>query len=124
MKHTNGGEKRRSERVIPVVSEEEVVLIDSGDGRRSLAKMLDISDGGTLVYLLVDSDIEGDVGDSCTLMLYHQGKIFEAVAAILRKSGKLIGFRFGLLKPDVQRLIQSKLIRMEIEWTRLKQHTI
>jgi hypothetical protein len=56
-------------------------------------------------------------------MLYHQGKIFEAPAAILRKSGKLIGFRFGLLPPDVQRLIQSKLIRMEIEWTRLKQHT-
>jgi hypothetical protein len=65
----NGGDKRRSERVIPVVSEEEVVLIDSGDGHRTLAKMLDISDGGTLVYLLVDSDIDGDVGDSCTLML-------------------------------------------------------
>ena len=117
----SGEEKRRSERVIPVVSEEEVVLIDAG-GHRSLAKMLDISDGGTLVYLLVDSDIDAGVGDTCTLLLYHQGKVFDASSTILRKSGRLIGFSFGALSPEAWHHIQSKLIRMEIEWTRLKQH--
>ena len=115
-----GEEKRRSERVIPVVSEEEVVLIDSGVGNRILAKMLDFSDGGTLVYLLVDAHISSNVGDTCSLMLYHQGKVFQVPATVLRKSGRLIGFTFGDLSSSARHHIQAKLIRMEIEWTRLK----
>lgn len=43
--------KRRSERVIPVVNDEEAVVIRIGQ-QQALGKMLDLSDGGTLVYLI------------------------------------------------------------------------
>jgi hypothetical protein len=41
-------EKRGSDRVIPMVSDEEMVVVDCGESRY-LAKMMDLSDSGTLV---------------------------------------------------------------------------
>lgn len=110
-----GEEKRRSERVIPFVSDEEVVVVDG----QVLAKMMDLSEVGTLVYLIEENDLPGATGSSCVLSIYHQGNVVEAPASIARKIGRLIAFNFANLSPDSLREIQSKLIRMEIEWMRL-----
>jgi hypothetical protein len=111
-------EKRRSGRVIPVVSEEEVVLVDLGTRPAYLAKLLDFSEGGTLVYLL-EADLDAAVGAACFLMLYHQGRVCKIPAKVVRKFGRLIGFDFGELSPDLLRDIQGKLLRIEVEWLRL-----
>ena len=108
-------DKRRSERVIPFVSDEEVIVIHRERQKNILAKMMDLSEVGTLVYVLEDADISG----SAELSVYHQGKVFKVPADAVRKNGRLVAFEFA--KPSVEsiREIQSKLIRMEVEWMRL-----
>jgi len=110
-----GEEKRRSERVIPCVADEEVVVIQRKGAKNLLAKMMDLSEVGVLVYLLADADPAG----AATLAIYHQGKIFEVPGTVVRKSGRLVAFDFASPSEDAQREIQSKLIRMEVAWERL-----
>ena len=116
-------DKRRSERVIPFVSDEEVVVIRLDGGKTMLGKMLDLSEVGTLIYLLADTDLPGDAGLSCVLSMYHEKKIFDAPATLIRKSARLIAFEFTSLPTEVLRDIQAKLIRMEIEWMRLSRRS-
>ena len=115
--------KRRSERVVPFVSDEEVVVIRSEGSVPALAKMMDLSETGTLVYVLADGEVKGGVGTSLALAVYHQGKVFEIPATIARKDGRMIAFHFANLPAEVMRDIQGKLIRMEIEWIRLSRNT-
>ena len=58
-----------------------------------------------------------------SLVVYHQGKVFEIPATIARKDGHMIAFHFVSLSADVLRDVQAKLIRMEIEWMRLSRRT-
>ena len=111
----SGHDKRRSERVIPFVSDEEVIVIHQEGRKNVLAKMMDLSEVGTLVYLLEDTDLSG----SAELSFYDQGKVFRVPASSIRKNGRLIAFEFVNPPIDVVREIQSKLIRMEVEWMRL-----
>ena len=112
-------DKRRSERVVPFVSDEEVVVIRTQSEESVLAKIMDLSETGTLLYLLAEGDLP-DTGDSpCTLSPVSQGKVFDTPAAVARKSGRLIAFNFVAPLPEAMHEIQAKLIRMEIEWMRL-----
>jgi len=111
--------KRRSERVIPFVSDEEVVVLQQSGRSPLLAKMMDLSEVGTLVYLLEDAVPSG----SAALSIYHQGKVFEVPARVIRTNGRLVAFEFTEVSPEVLRDIEAKLIRMEIEWTRLSRRT-
>ena len=115
--------KRKSERVIPFVSDEEVVVIRAEGAAPMLAKMMDLSDTGTLVYVLAEGDQTGAVGSSNNLAVYHQGKVFEIPATIARKDGRMVAFQFANPSPEVLRDVQGKLIRMEIEWMRLSRNT-
>ena len=115
----SGEDRRRSGRVVPFVSDEEVVVVRPEGGRSVLAKILDMSETGTLLYLLAEGE-SPEFGDpACLLSLYHQGKIFDIPAAVTRKSGRLFAFAFVAPPPEAMREIQGKLIRMEIEWMRL-----
>jgi hypothetical protein len=114
-----GEDKRRSERVIPFVSDEEVVVIRLDDGKTVLGKMLDLSEVGTLIYLIADSDLPGEAGLSCALSMYHEKKVFDVPARLSRKSGRLMAFDFENGLAEALHDIQTKLIRMEIEWMRL-----
>jgi hypothetical protein len=111
----SGQDKRRSERVIPFVSDEEVIVVHRQGQKTVLAKMMDLSEVGTLAYLLEDADVP----DTIDLSIYHQGKVFKVPATAVRKNGRLVAFEF--VKPSIEsiREIQSKLIRMEVEWMRL-----
>jgi len=111
----SGNDKRRSARVIPFVSDEEVIVIHQEGRRNVLAKMMDLSEVGTLVYLLEEADISSPV----ELSLYDHGKVFEVRASVTRKNGRLNAFEFLNPTLEVLREIQSKLIRMEVEWMRL-----
>ena len=115
--------KRRSERVIPFVSDEEVVVIRLEGNSPVLAKMMDLSETGTLVYLLGEGDLSSGVGATSSLAIYHQGKIFEVPAIITRKDGRIVAFQFKNPPEEVLRDIQGKLIRMEIEWMRLSRRS-
>src|SRR5205814_5920269 len=84
----SGNDKRRSERVIPFVSDEEVIFIHQEVQKNVLAKMMDLSEVGTLVYLLEDTDISSPA----ELSLYHQGKVFKVPASVIRKNGRLNDF--------------------------------
>ena len=108
-------DKRRSERVIPFVSDEEVIVIHQEKRKNVLAKMIDLSEVGTLAYLLEDAALSGSVEVS----IYHQGKIVRVPATIARRNGRLTGFEFANPSLEAIREIQSKLIRMEVEWMRL-----
>ena len=63
-------EKRRSARIVPIGSNEDVVVLKIGC-EQHLAKILDLSDGGTCVYT-VGPDAPLDVGDSFKMALYQQ----------------------------------------------------
>ena len=115
--------KKRSERVIPFVSDEEVVVIRSEGTNPMLAKIMDLSETGTLLYLLGEGDLSQGEGDASGLAVYHQGKIFEIPAVIARKENRLVAFQFKNPPEEVLLDIQGKLIRMEIEWMRLSRRT-
>src|SRR5215468_10476570 len=115
--------KRRSERVIPFVTDEEVVVIRSEGKSATLAKMMDLGETGTLVYLLGEGDFSDGVGAASSLAIYHQGKIFEVPAIVARKDGRMVAFQFASPSHEVLRDVQGKLIRMEIEWMRLSRRS-
>jgi len=108
-------DKRRSERVIPFVSDEEVIVIHQDSGKNVIAKMMDLSESGMLAYLLE----EADVSSSAKLSIYHQGKVVQVPATVVRRNGRLTAFEFANASVEAIREIQSKLIRMEVEWMRL-----
>ncbi len=108
-------EKRRSERVIPFVSDEEVIVIHQENRKNVLAKMMDLSEVGTLAYLLEDADLSG----SLEVSIYHQGKVIRVSATIARRNERLTAVEFTNPSVESIREIQSKLIRMEVEWMRL-----
>ena len=111
-------EKRGSDRVVPMVSDEEMVVVEWAQ-KRWLAKMMDLSDSGTLVYLLSDNEDAVPADTLCELSLYHSGKVFTVSATVARANGRLLAFRFRAVDYGTSANLQAKLIRMEVEWTRL-----
>lgn len=100
-----------------MVSDEEMVVIEMGEVRK-LAKLMDLSESGTLVYLLDESNLAADA--ECMLLLYNQGDVFSVTAKMLRQKGRLAAFRFTPVGSTPSTSLQSKLIRMEVEWNRLQ----
>ena len=117
----SGEKQRRSERTIPFVSGEEMVLISAGCHHSIIAKMLDLSEDGTLVYLNEDAPILDPAETQCRLTLYHAGKVFEVDSKVARKSRRLIGFEFINVPSGVVNDLRSKIIHMS-DWMRVKGH--
>jgi hypothetical protein len=111
--------KRRSGRVVPFVSEDELVVIHQKGKPNLPAKMIDLSEGGTLVYLLEAAEPAPLV----TLSMYHKGKAFEIPATVRRNADRLVAFEFSGADPDALGEVQSKLIHMEVEWMRLSRRS-
>jgi hypothetical protein len=111
--------QRRSERTIPLVSGEEMVLINTDSGHSIISKMLDLSEDGTLVYVGEESDTLDAMAVRCTLTLYHQGQVFQIESKVARRSSRLIGFEFINPSPSVVNRIRTKISRMP-DWLRVK----
>ncbi len=88
-----------------------------------LAKMMDLSETGTLVYMIAEGDQAGAAGSAANLAVFHQGKVFEIPSVLARKDGRMLAFHFANPSSEVLRDVQGKLIRMEIEWMRLSRRT-
>jgi hypothetical protein len=110
---------RRSERTIPFVSGEEMVLISIGSDRSFIGKMLDLSEDGTLVYLSDESDMLDAPEQPCALTLYNQGQVFQIESKVARRSSRLIGFEFVNPSPSVLKRIRLKISEMP-DWLRVK----
>jgi hypothetical protein len=109
---------RRSERTIPFVSGEEMVLISIGCQPTLIGKMLDLSEDGTFVYLCEESNILDTMGTECTLTLYHEGKVFQLESKIARRSRRLIGFEFTNPSSTMLNRIRAKITQMA-DWKRV-----
>lgn len=116
----NPGEKRSSARIVPIGSNEDVVVLHLDDDQH-LAKILDLSDGGVSVYM-VEPGAPFSQDDTCRMSLYHQGKIQDIDVKVSRKNGQVIGLEFVNLSPAAQEHVRAKIIRLEVEWMRMKPH--
>ena len=111
-------EKRRSERIVPIGSNEDVVMLHiSGD--QHLAKILDLSDGGTCVYM-VEPNAPVELDGAYRVSLYHKGKIQDIDVKVSRKNGQVIGLEFVDLSAAAAEHVSAKIIWLEVEWMRLK----
>jgi c-di-GMP-binding flagellar brake protein YcgR len=111
-------EKRRSPRIVPIGSNEDVVVMQI-NGEQYLAKILDLSDGGTCVYA-IEPDVPLDVGDTFRVAFYHKGHVEEIDVTVSRKNGQVAGLEFDSASAEAKSHIQAKIIRLEVEWMRLK----
>jgi len=111
--------QRRSQRTIPFISGEEMVLISTGSGPSIIGKMLDLSEDGTLVYVSEASETLDAAETPCMLTLYHQGQVFQVESKVARRSSRLIGFEFMNPSPGVANRIRAKISRMP-DWLRVK----
>ena len=94
-----------------------MVLISIGTHRPMIAKLLDLSEDGTLVYLSEESDILDSLGTDCMLTFYDDGNVFELASKIARRSSRLAGFEFVNPKPTALKRIRVKIIQMA-DWVR------
>lgn len=100
-------EKRRAARVIPIMTDEEVVLVHIPSGT-ALAKVIDISMVGVLAYL-VHSVTKVDPEAVRKVSFYHKGNVIDVNARITRKDGRLIALDFVNVTPRKRAQIQAKL---------------
>ena len=117
----NPGEKRSSARIVSIGSNEDVVVLHLDDDQH-LAKILDLSDGGVSVYsvYMVEPGAPISQYDRCRMSLYHQEKIHDIDVKVSRKNGQVIGLEFVNLSPAAQEHVRAKIIRLEVEWMRMK----
>ena len=114
----NAAEKRRSDRIVPIGSNEDVVVLHAAD-EQLLAKILDLSDGGTCVYL-VEPGASIEHHDTIRMSLYHNQKIEDIDVKVSRKNGQVIGLEFQNLSDQAEAHVRAKIIRLEVEWMRMK----
>lgn len=114
----NPGEKRRSERVVPIGSNEDVVVLHIGN-EQHLAKILDLSDGGICVYM-VEPGARIEQDDTLAMSIYHNQKIEDIEVKVCRKAGQVIGLEFQDLSDAAEEHVSAKIIRLEVEWMRMK----
>ena len=92
------------------------MVILHGRDHGYLARILDLSDAGTCIYLMDPEVPVGAVGEITLLSLVHEGQAFEVVVRVVRKSGRLLGIEFLDPPAEVKSCLQAKLVRMEGSW--------
>jgi hypothetical protein len=115
---TSMAEKRRSSRIVPIGSNEDVVIIHLPN-ERHLAKILDLSDGGVCVYL-VEPEAKIQTGDRFPLSVYHKEQVKDIEVQVCRRSGQVVGLEFCDLEDTATQLIRAKIIRLEVEMMRVR----
>jgi PilZ domain len=106
-------ERRQFRRVFPLVPEEDVVLFSVGGNSHFVAKLLDLSRGGALIYAAHPS-VSVEVGSQYKLYFQSRGGMFNVEATLMRKETQFLAFRFINLTPLDLAEIRGKLARMEM----------
>lgn len=106
-------ERRRHRRVCSLVPEEDVVLFSTNGGSHFVAKLLDLSRGGALIYT-ADPSVTAAAGCHYKLYFQSRGAMFHLEGTLVRKELQFLAFQFLNVTPLDLSEIRSKLARMEI----------
>jgi hypothetical protein len=106
-------EKRRHRRVFSLVPEEDIVLFSSNGQGHFVAKLLDLSRGGALIYT-ADPSVGADSSGQYKLYFQSRGAMFHLEGTLIRKELQFFAFQFVNVTPVDLAEIRSKLARMEI----------
>jgi hypothetical protein len=111
-------ERRRHRRVSSLVPEEDVVLFSSDDRSHFVARLLDLSRGGVLIYS-ADPSVSAEAGARYKLYFQSRGAMFHLEGVLVRRELQFFAFQFANVTPLDLAEIRSKLARMEILAARL-----
>lgn len=111
-------ERRRFRRVFSLVPEEDVVLFSMNGSSHFMAKLLDLSVGGTLIYT-ADPSMTADVGGHYKLYFQSRAAMFHVESVLTRKKNRFFSFQFVNLTALDTAEIRGKLARMEMMAARM-----
>jgi len=114
----NVSERRQFRRVFSLVPEEDVVLFSMNGSSHFVAKLLDLSRGGALIYT-ADPSVSAEAGSQYKLYFQSRGAMFHVEATLTRKDTQFFAFRFLNLTPLDTAEIRGKLARMEMMAARM-----
>jgi len=118
MELPNTIERRQFPRVFSLVAEEDLVLLRMRGRHYFVAKLLDSSRSGSLIYA-ADPAIYVDLGSQYKLFFQSRGAMFHLEAVLVRKDNQLLALQFLNLTPLDIGEIRAKLARMEIMAVRM-----
>ena len=110
---TDASERRQFRRVFPLFPEEDVVLFSVNGTSHFVAKLLDLSRGGALIYSAHPS-VSGEVGSQYKVYFQSRGGMFTVESTLMRKETQFFAFQFINLTPLNLAEIRGKLARMEM----------
>lgn len=112
-------ERRRYRRVFSLVQEEDVVLFGLNGSSHFVAKLLDLSRGGALIYT-VDPAVSAEPGVKYKLYFQSRGgAMFHLEGTLVRRDLQFFAFQFVNVTPLDLAEIRGKLARMEIMAARM-----
>jgi hypothetical protein len=114
----NASERRQFRRVFSLVPEEDVVLFSMNGSSHFVAKLLDLSRGGALIYT-ADPSISAEAGSHYKLYFQSRGGMFHVESMLMRKEMQFCAFQFVNLTPLDTAEIRGKLARMEMMAARM-----
>jgi len=114
----DGSEKRQFRRVFSLVPEEDVVLFSMNGSSHFMAKLLDLSRGGALIYT-ADPSLCAAAGSHYKLYFQSRGGMFHVESILVRKEMQFFAFQFVNLTPLDLAEIRAKLARMEMMAARM-----
>jgi hypothetical protein len=103
--------------VFSLVPEEDVVLFSTNGRSHFVAKLLDLSRGGALIYT-ADPSVTAETG-CYKLYFQSRGAMFHLEGTLVRRELQFFAFQFLNVTPADLAEIRSKLARMEILAARL-----
>ena len=114
----NVSERRQFRRVFSLVPQEDVVLFSMNGHNHFVAKLLDLSRGGALIYT-ADPSVCADAGSHYKLYFQRRGAMFHLEAMLVRKELQFFAFQFMNVTPLDLAEIRGKIARMEIMAARM-----
>jgi hypothetical protein len=114
----NVSERRQFRRVFSLVPEEDVVLFSMNGSNHFVAKLLDLSRGGALIYT-ADPSISAEAGSQYKLYFQSRGAMFHVEATLARRDTQFFAFQFLNLTPLDTAEVRGKLARMEMMAARM-----
>jgi hypothetical protein len=111
-------ERRRHRRVFSLVPEEDIVLFNTNGQSHFVAKLLDLSRGGALIYT-ADPSVSAEPGGRYKLYFQSCGAMFHLEGTLARRELQFFAFQFVNVTPLDLAEIRSKMARMEIQAARM-----
>jgi hypothetical protein len=106
-------ERRKHRRVFSLIPQEDVVLFSPNGEKHFVAKLLDLSRSGALIYT-ADPTVTAEAGSRYKLYFQSHGAMFHLEAMLTRRELQFFAFHFINVTPLDLMEIRGKLARMEI----------